>query len=75
MTRPSADRSQPRWSGAPELLGVDLATIHEAAAHVEPYVRVDGTKVWSLMLFRSLVVASVLAGLIGVANRGNSGRL
>jgi hypothetical protein len=32
-----------------ELLGVDLATIGEAAAHVQPYVRVDGTKVWSLM--------------------------
>ena len=32
-----------------ELLGVDLATIGEAATHVQPYVRVDGTKVWSLM--------------------------
>jgi hypothetical protein len=32
-----------------ELLGVDLATIGEAAAHVQPYVRVDGTKVWSLV--------------------------
>jgi hypothetical protein len=32
-----------------ELLGVDLATVHGAATHVEPYVRVDGTKVWSLM--------------------------
>jgi hypothetical protein len=32
-----------------ELLGVDLATITEAAAHVQPYVRVDGSKVWSLM--------------------------
>ena len=32
-----------------ELLGVDLAAIQKAAAHVEPYVRVDGTKVWSLM--------------------------
>jgi hypothetical protein len=32
-----------------ELLGVDLAAIQAAAAHVEPYVRVDGTKVWSLM--------------------------
>jgi hypothetical protein len=32
-----------------ELLGVDLAAIREAATHVEPYVRVDGTKVWSLM--------------------------
>jgi hypothetical protein len=32
-----------------ELLGVDLATIHRASANVEPYVRVDGTKVWSVM--------------------------
>jgi hypothetical protein len=31
-----------------ELLGVDLTTVRQAAAHVEPYVRVDGTKVWSL---------------------------
>ena len=32
-----------------ELLSVDLDAIREAAAHVEPYVRVDGTAVWSLM--------------------------
>jgi hypothetical protein len=32
-----------------ELLGVDLAAIQEAAGYVEPYLRVDGTKVWSLM--------------------------
>ena len=32
-----------------EFLGVDLASVRKAAAHVEPYVRVDGTKVWSLM--------------------------
>jgi hypothetical protein len=32
-----------------ELLGVDLATVHEAAANVEPYIRADGTEVWSLM--------------------------
>jgi hypothetical protein len=32
-----------------ELLGVDLATVCRAAAEVEPYVRADGTKVWSLM--------------------------
>ena len=30
-------------------IGVDLATIQEAAANVEPYLSVDGTKVWSLM--------------------------
>ena len=32
-----------------ELLGVDLATIREAATDVEPYVRTDGTRIWSLM--------------------------
>jgi hypothetical protein len=31
-----------------ELLGVDLATVHELAANVEPYIRADGAKVWSL---------------------------
>ena len=33
-----------------ELLGVDLATICEVAAGIEPYTRADGTEVWSLML-------------------------
>ena len=32
-----------------ELLGVDLATIRRVAANVEPYIRADGIKVWSLM--------------------------
>jgi hypothetical protein len=32
-----------------ELLGVDLATLRTVAADVEPYIRVDGTKVYSLM--------------------------
>jgi hypothetical protein len=32
-----------------QLLGIDLATLREAAAAVEPYLRADGTKVWSLM--------------------------
>jgi hypothetical protein len=31
------------------LLGVDLATIRRIAANVEPYVRADGTRIWSLM--------------------------
>jgi hypothetical protein len=33
-----------------ELLGADPATIRKLAADVEPYLRADGTKVWSLML-------------------------
>jgi hypothetical protein len=32
-----------------ELLGVDLVTIQEAAASVEPYIRADGTRIWSLV--------------------------
>jgi hypothetical protein len=32
-----------------ELLGVNLATVQEAAANVEPYLRADGTRIWSLM--------------------------
>jgi hypothetical protein len=32
-----------------QLLGVDLATVRELATNVEPYVRADGTKAWSLM--------------------------
>ena len=32
-----------------ELLGVDLATVRELAARVEPYLRADGTRIWSLM--------------------------
>jgi hypothetical protein len=32
-----------------ELLGLDLSTVRELASNVEPYLRVDGTKVWSLM--------------------------
>jgi hypothetical protein len=32
-----------------ELLGVDLATVSQAATNVEPYTRTDGTKIWSLM--------------------------
>jgi hypothetical protein len=32
-----------------ELLGVDLATVRELDAKVEPYLRADGTRIWSLM--------------------------
>jgi hypothetical protein len=32
-----------------ELLGVDLTTVGELAANVEPYIRADGTRIWSLM--------------------------
>jgi len=32
-----------------ELLGVDLATVRELAAKLEPYVRADGSRIWSLV--------------------------
>jgi hypothetical protein len=32
-----------------EVLGVDLATVCQLAVKVEPYVRADGTRIWSLM--------------------------
>ena len=31
-----------------QLLGVDLATVRRLAAEVEPYIRADGTRIWSL---------------------------
>jgi hypothetical protein len=32
-----------------ELLGVNLATVRVAAAKIEPYIRADSTRIWSLM--------------------------
>jgi hypothetical protein len=32
-----------------ELLRADPASIREAAAKVEPYIRADGARIWSLM--------------------------
>jgi hypothetical protein len=32
-----------------ELLGVDLATIRQVAANVEPYLPADGARIWRLM--------------------------
>jgi hypothetical protein len=31
-----------------QLLGVDLATTRELATKTEPYLRADGTRIWSL---------------------------
>jgi hypothetical protein len=61
-----------------ELLGVDLTAIQEAAADVEPYLRVDGTKVWSLMqLERHLhpdAYGRVRGGYIAGGGHGPPGR-
>jgi hypothetical protein len=40
---------EPPLERSAELLGVDLATIQEAATKVKSYVRADGTRIWSLM--------------------------
>jgi len=47
-SRPSRPIAAPLECCA-ELLGVDLATVMWAAEQVEPYLRADGTPVWSLM--------------------------
>jgi hypothetical protein len=46
---PSAGRWPRPLERCAELLGIDLATLRTVAADVEPYLRVGGTKVWSLM--------------------------
>ena len=45
-----------------ELLGVDLATVREAAAKVELYVRADGTRIWSLMQLERQLRPEPMAG-------------
>jgi hypothetical protein len=59
-----------------ELLGVHLATIQEAAANVEPYIRAAGTRIWSLMqLERQLRPERTAGGAAAtstVAERGSS---
>jgi hypothetical protein len=50
LARPRGGLADRGAAGAcAELLGVDLATVQEAAANVEPYLRADGTRIWSLM--------------------------
>jgi hypothetical protein len=51
-------RSAPRRPRCAELLGVDLASLREAAAKVEPYTRADGARIWSLVLMSTTVIAS-----------------
>jgi hypothetical protein len=49
MTPPPARPLAAPLEQCAQLLGIDQATLHTVAADVEPYIRVDGTKVWSLM--------------------------
>jgi hypothetical protein len=48
MTCPQTNIAAPLERCA-QLLGVDLATVGKLAAVVEPYLRADGTRIWSLM--------------------------
>ncbi len=59
-----------------ELLGVDLATVGELADNVEPYLRADGTKVWSLMQLERQLRPEAFGGGAAtsiVAGRGSAG--
>jgi hypothetical protein len=47
-----------------ELLGVDLDTICEAASNIEPYLRADGTRIWSLMQLERQLRRYVAGGLL-----------
>jgi hypothetical protein len=50
LARPGPGPADRGAAGAcTELLGVDLATICAAAANIEPYLRADDTRIWSLM--------------------------
>ena len=59
-----------------QLLGVDPATIQEAAASVEPYICADGTKIWSLMQLERQLRPSVYGrrrgGFLDADERGSS---
>jgi hypothetical protein len=46
----------------PQLLGVDLATVRKLAAKVEPYLRADGTRIWSLMQLERQLRPEATAG-------------
>jgi hypothetical protein len=41
-----------------ELLDVDLTTVRELAANIEPYLRVDGRRIWNLMELNAIYSAS-----------------
>jgi hypothetical protein len=59
-----------------QLLAVDLVTVRELAAKVEPYLRADGTRIWSLtQLERQLrpeLYAGAEAATSTVDDRGSS---
>jgi hypothetical protein len=58
-----------------ELLGVDLATVRELAAKVEPYLRADGTSIWSLMQLSGSSGPRRTAGAGAVTSTADGSRL
>jgi hypothetical protein len=58
-----------------ELLGVDLATVHELAANVEPYLRADGTRIWSLMQLERQLGPRRTAGAVAATSTADGSRL
>jgi len=69
-----AGRSRRRCSGA-ELLGVDLATVCKLAAKVEPYLRADGTRIWSLMQLERQLRPRRTAGAAAATSTADGSRL
>jgi hypothetical protein len=58
-----------------ELLGVDLATVRELATKVEPYLRADGTRIWSLMQLSGSSGPRPTAGVGAVISTADGSRL
>ena len=58
-----------------ELLGVNLATIRELAANIEPYIRADGTRIWSLMQLERSSGPRRTAGVGAVISTADGSRL
>src|ERR687896_1641935 len=57
-----------------ELLGVDLPSLREAAAKVEPYLRADGTSIWSLMQLERQLRPRPTAGDGAASSTGDESR-
>ena len=58
-----------------QLLGVDLATVRELAAKVEPYIRADGTRIWSLMQLERQLRPRRTAGAAAATSTADGSRL
>jgi hypothetical protein len=59
----------------PSAMGPGLAAIREAAANVEPYLRADGTRIWSLMQLERRLRPRRTAAVGAVASTADGSRL